>query len=98
LLEDIVAYAEPRHLRVLEAAARRALGFLRGDIADLASALELYRTMGARPFVARVEAEIGLMTGEASLMSSAMAMLEQVGDIEYATRLAGEARDRGVSG
>ena len=96
LLEDIVAYAEPRHLRVLEAAARRALGFLRGDIADLASALELYRAMDARPFVARVEAEIGLLTGDGARVGSAIATLEQIGDLEHASRVASEARERDV--
>jgi class 3 adenylate cyclase len=97
LLETIVTYAEPRHLRIVEAAARRALGVLRGDAEQLQAALELYRWMGARPFVARVEAEIGLLNGDAGLVGSGIAALDQIGDLEHAARVAGEARARGLA-
>ena len=97
LLEEIATYAEPRHLRIVEAAARRALGVLRGDPEQLEAALELYRWMGARPFVARLEAEIGLLKGDAGPVGSAISSLEQIGDLEHATRIAEEARARGVS-
>jgi class 3 adenylate cyclase len=96
VLEAIVAYAEPRNVRILVAAARRALGLLRGDTADLAAALELYRAMGARPFVARAEAEIGTLSGDTALVGSAISMLEEIGDLEHARRVAGEASARGL--
>jgi hypothetical protein len=96
VLEAIVAYAEPRNIRIVVAAARRALGLLRGDIADLAAALELYRAMGARPFIARAEAEIGTLSGDTALVRSAIGMLEEIGDLEQARRVAGEASARGL--
>jgi len=97
LLETIVAYAEPRHLRIVEAAARRALGVVRADEDQLRAALELNRAMGARPFIARIEAELGLMTGHAGQVASAIGELEQIGDLEQAARVAGAARTKGVA-
>jgi class 3 adenylate cyclase len=97
LLERIATYAEPRHLRIVEAAARRALGVLRGDVAQVQAAMELYRWMGARPYVARVEAELGLIGGDAARVGAAIAELERIGDLEQAARIAGEARAAGLA-
>ena len=97
LLETIAAYAEPRHLRIVEAPARRALGVLRGDAQQLQAARELYQSIGARPWVARVEAELGLLNGDRALVGSAIATLEEIGDLEQAARVAGEAQARGLA-
>jgi hypothetical protein len=95
--EDILAYMEPRHVRIAEAAARRALGVIHGEERQLIGALDLYRTMAARPYVARVEAELGLLTGDPAAVSSGIAALEQIGDLEHAARVATEARARGIA-
>jgi class 3 adenylate cyclase len=97
LVEEISSYAAPRNIRVLSAAAHRALGVGRDDRAHLARALELYRTMGARPFAARVEGELGLLEGNGRTVSQAIEALEQIGDLAGATRIAASAQERGLT-
>ncbi len=97
LAAEIVAYALPRNIRIVEAAARRAAGVVRRDDQELSAALELYRAMGARPNIARVEAELGLLRGADDLVSPAVAALERIGDLEQAGRVAARGRERGIA-
>jgi len=92
LLAEILQETAPGRVRIVEAACRRALGQIRADPDELTLALELYRAMGALPYVARVEAETGLLTGDGQLVGGAIAALERMGDIEQASRVTAEAR------
>jgi hypothetical protein len=96
LTEDILVYATPRNLRIVEAAAQRALGVARDHDGALARALDLYRAMAARPLQARVDAEVGLLTGDGDRVSSAMSALEAIGDQAQAMRIGVRARERGL--
>ena len=50
--------------------------------------------MRARPSVARVEAELGLLRGDSALIGRAIDELEAIGDVEHAARVAAEAGPR----
>jgi hypothetical protein len=43
--------------------------------------------MGARPFVARVTAELGEVRGEGGLIDQGLSMLESMGDIDQVERV-----------
>ena len=73
-----------------------ALGVTRDDDGALARVLDLYRAMAARPLEARVDAELGLLTGDRDRASSAMSALEAIGDQAQAMRVGVRARERGL--
>jgi hypothetical protein len=59
---------------------------------DLEAALAMFEAMGARPFVARVRTELGVLAGEPSLIDQGMDELEALGDVEQSARVAAERR------
>ncbi len=92
VLDAMVPYGDERSIRFLTAAARRLRGLLRHDPQDLAAAQAAYESMGARPFVARLRGEIGVLSGDAAGAESAVTELERIGDTRQASRLAADAR------
>ena len=88
LLRRLVAYMDDRGLELLAAQARRAIGTLEHDDEELRRSLEIFRAMGARPFVARVTAELGEVRNEDGLIDEGMSMLEALGDLDQAERVA----------
>ena len=52
----------------------------------------MFEAMGARPYVARVRTELGMLSGEASLIDLGMDELEALGDVEQSARVAAERR------
>lgn len=92
-LDAMIQYLEDRSLVFVTAPARRLRGLLRRSEPDLRASLEEYEAMGARPFAARVRAELGLMSGDRGPAESAIADLEQIGDRLQAGRLAAELRE-----
>ena len=92
VLTSIVDYAAARGLDLVTAQARRARGIERQDRADLESALESFERMAAKPFVARLRTELGLLTGDSTMVDRGMDELEALGDVEQAGRVASERR------
>jgi hypothetical protein len=82
-LADVAAAAE---MRIIQASALRAAGVRDGDLEALHQALELFQATNALPYVARVQAEIGLIGGGAAWRTG-MATLEQLGEVEHVERL-----------
>ena len=52
ILERLIAYVEPRGIRLIEAQARRALGLATVDADELRAALDLFESMAAIPYAA----------------------------------------------
>ena len=93
----IVDYMEERGIRLVAAQARRLRGLIDRDPADLAIALEAFTAMGARPDSARVRTELGLLTGDARILSLGLDDLERIGDLEQQRRAMAEARAAGLA-
>lgn len=91
-LDAIVQYVSERGLNLVTAQARRARGVEKRDRADLAAALEAFEQMGAKPWVARVQTELGMLTGNQELVDLGLDGLESLGDVEHAARVAMERR------
>ena len=92
-LAAIVEYVSARGLDLVTAMARRARGVELRDRADLEFALEAFERMGARPWVARVQTELGLLTGDQELIDRGLDGLESLGDVEHAARVATVRRE-----
>jgi hypothetical protein len=87
-VRTVLAYMEERGLLLLAAQAGRAIGVLEHNDEELQRSLDIFRGMGARPFVARVTAELGEVRDEAGLIDEGMSMLEKLGDLDQAERVA----------
>jgi class 3 adenylate cyclase len=91
-LDDLIEYSEQRGLKLVASQARRLRGVQLRSREDLEMALALFEAMGARPFIARVRTELGVQTGERSLIDQGMDELEALGDVEQSARVAAERR------
>ncbi len=80
LLDELLSQANSRKQWLLAAQVRRARGVLASSADDLATALDAFRTFGSPPMVARLEVELGRVTGDATLEASGTAGLEALGD------------------
>jgi hypothetical protein len=92
LLDAIIEYTSDRGLQLVTAQAGRARGIERKDRAGLESALADFERMGARPFIARLRTELGLVAGDPAAIDQGMDELEALGDVEQAGRVAAERR------
>jgi hypothetical protein len=59
---------------------------------DLEAALAEFQRMAAKPLVARVETELGLLVDDQAMLDRGLDGLEATGDVEQAARVAGERR------
>jgi hypothetical protein len=91
-IDAIVDFAAERALDLVTAQALRARGVERQDGADLQSALAMFERMGARPFVARVRTELGVVLGDRALVDRGLDDLEALGDMVQAALAAGECQ------
>ncbi len=88
----VIDYTEARELLLPSSQARRLRGLLTQSRDDLEHALDGFTRMGALPFVARVQTELGLLEGRADLLDAGLDELERLGDVEQARRVAAERR------
>ncbi|HYM83907.1 MAG TPA: hypothetical protein VEY67_07145, partial [Candidatus Dormibacteraeota bacterium] len=95
VIDTIVAHSEDRSTLLVSSQARRLRGIVRADEADLASALDSFERMRARPFVARVRTELGALRGDPAMVEAGLAELEALGDLEQATRVAARGAPQG---
>ena len=96
-LDSLTEFVEKRGLRLVSAQARRLRGVQRSDPDDLARALADFEDMGAKPFAARIRTELGLVSGDGSLIDRGMDELEALGDVEQSARVAGERKSRSLT-
>ena len=87
ILDSLLAYADARGLLLISSQARRLRGLTREEPRELQAALQEFERMGAVPYVARVRAELGLMTGDPVMVDSGIEQLQALGDIEHVARL-----------
>jgi class 3 adenylate cyclase len=92
VLTELLAYAAERKLRFVDANVRRGLGVLYGQTSQLREALVAFESMAARPFVARVRAELGRLERDGKLLETGLRELEQIGDLEQLERAVSESR------
>ncbi|MEK6192086.1 MAG: adenylate/guanylate cyclase domain-containing protein [Chloroflexota bacterium] len=91
-LDTLVTEAQSRGQRLLAAQVLRARGVQSRSADDLRQALELFRSFGAKPLVARAEIELGNLIGDADLTASGTATLEALGDLAHLGRVAAVPR------
>jgi class 3 adenylate cyclase len=91
-LDEIIAYADERSLRLISSQARRLRGLVKRDAGDLKAALEDFEAMGSQANVARIRTELGLLTGDAALVERGIDELEALGDQEQLARVVAERR------
>jgi len=90
VLQALIAHVDPRGIRLVGAQARRALGLATQEPAELNVALAEFEGMGAVPYAARVQVELGELTGDSGLIASGTARLQALGDVDQLARI--EAR------
>lgn len=87
-LDNLLTEAQSRSQRLLAAQLLRARGVQSRSPDDLRQALDLFRSFGAKPLVARAEIELGQLLGDNDLESSGIAALEALGDTGHLGRVA----------
>ena len=96
-LDDLIEYADARVQRLVGTQARRLRGVRTGSQRDLEVALGAFEAMGAQSFTARVRTELGIATGDQTMIERGLDELTSLGDVEQATRVAAEYRAAGGS-
>jgi len=91
-LDTLVTEAQSRGQLLLAAQVLRARGVQSRSADDLRQALDLFRSFGAKPLVARAEIELGQLLGDASLEASGRAGLDALGDLAHLGRVAAVPR------
>jgi len=79
-LDDVIKRAERASLRVLEAQARRLRGMQTQNPDDLTAALRAFDAMGARRYAARSRVELGLLTGDKTLLATGNRQMAELGE------------------
>jgi class 3 adenylate cyclase/tetratricopeptide (TPR) repeat protein len=92
VLDAVTEAARARTTPPLLAQSLRTRGLQRGDIDDLREALDLFTSIRAIPYQARVEIELGRLLDDAAMVALGAGRLERIGDVAYLGR-EGLARD-----
>jgi hypothetical protein len=85
MVASLLARAVGRY-PLLEAQCHRAVGLRERDLGELRQAKDLWQGMGARPSVARIEHEIGRLSGDREALEAGRRELERLGDVDYLDR------------
>lgn len=86
-VEKVIETARRRETRPLLGQALRVRGAERGSVDDLREALALFEAIGAVPYVARAEVELGRLIGEAALVERGVDRLQDLGDVGQLGRI-----------
>jgi class 3 adenylate cyclase len=97
-LDRLIEHAGKRGMRWIEAEARRARALASGNLRELERARALLDGTGMAPRVARMEADLGLRTGDEGRFQDALRQLEALRDVDSGTRLAAARRERPAAG
>ena len=93
-LDALLENADTHGQRLLAAQVRRARGVQAGSATDLRTALDAFTTFGAPAIVARLQIELGRLSGGAALEAAGQAGLEALGDQAAIGRFATAAARR----
>ena len=88
-VDQVIETARRRGTRPLLGQALRVRGAQRGSADDLREAQALFEAVGALPYLARAEVELGRLVGDAALVERGVGRLQDLGDIGQLSRLAG---------
>ena len=91
-VEHVIETARGRGTRPLLGQALRVRGMQRGRAEDLREALAVFETIGAVPYLARVQIELGRLVDDAALVERGIARLQELGDIGQLGRIGRPAR------
>jgi hypothetical protein len=91
VLTELLDYVSVRDLRFLEAHTRRAIGVLHHRPEFLREALTGFEAMHARPFIARVKTELGMLERDQAVVDEGLAELERMGDLDQMERAISES-------
>jgi class 3 adenylate cyclase/tetratricopeptide (TPR) repeat protein len=91
-LDRLLFEARSRGQRLLAAQVLRARGLQERDANNLREALDWYTGTGSRPYIARTQVELGMLSDDAALVASGQAALEALGDMAHLGRVAATAR------
>ena len=80
VMTRLLAFAEPRSFRPLEAQLHRGLGMVGRDVDMLTRSEAIWEKMGALPYAARLRCERALLTGDGAELEKGLAVLERLGD------------------
>jgi hypothetical protein len=86
-IDEVATEAEARDMRVVLAGARRLRGILQRNAGELAASLELFETMGARRYAARVRRELGRLLVDAELRRAGEQVLDELGELDALDRM-----------
>ncbi len=86
-VEQVIEAARHRNTRPLLGQALRVRGAQEGSEDDLREALALFEAVGAVPYVARVEVELGRLVGDDALVERGTGRLQDLGDIGQLGRI-----------
>jgi class 3 adenylate cyclase len=86
-VDQVIETARRRVTRPLLGQALRVRGAQRGSAEDLREALTMFEAVGAVPYVARVEVELGRLVADVGLVERGMARLQDLGDIGQLGRI-----------
>lgn len=81
-LETVIADASATRKRVLHAQALRVRGVMNGAESDLRASLDLFESIGAGRYGARVRLELGRLTGDDLLVREALQRLTELGELD----------------
>jgi hypothetical protein len=84
--ERVIGFGKAFGYRPLEASARRALGIAARDRSQLERALEIFDSIGARPYAARARCELARITGDGRAFDAGAKALDLLGDAEQLER------------
>jgi len=83
----ILEFAQKYRLRLLEAQAWRALALAQHDASMLTSALKLFESSNANPYIARARCARALLTKDAQELAEGMRALDALADIDQLARI-----------
>ncbi len=86
-IDRVAGEADERGMRPLLAQARRLRGILSRDPAELAASSELFEQMSARRYAARVQRELGSLSGDATLCGIGERILDELGELDALDRM-----------
>jgi class 3 adenylate cyclase/tetratricopeptide (TPR) repeat protein len=88
LLAALLDRSIEQKVPLLEAQVRRAIGLSGRDPSELSAAIAIWEPIGVLPNLGRARAERGMLIGDSAETEAGLAILKQLGDVNYVDRFA----------
>jgi hypothetical protein len=89
-VEPVLSEAKAMNAGALSVEVLRAIGLAEADANRLREALAIAERIGAKPAIGRLRCEIGLLSGDASLVEGGRQVLREIGDLTSLDRYEGD--------